>query len=41
MTVIVKTSDNKIKVMTKGADSVIIPRLVDNSENKEAKDLTN
>lgn len=27
MTVIVKTEDNKIKVMCKGADSIIIPRL--------------
>jgi magnesium-transporting ATPase (P-type) len=27
MTVIVRTEDNKIKVMCKGADSIIIPRL--------------
>lgn len=29
MTVIVRTPDNKIKVMCKGADSIIIPRLSD------------
>lgn len=28
MTVIVKTEDQKIKVMCKGADSIIIPRLI-------------
>lgn len=35
MTVIVKTPDGKIKVMCKGADSIIQARLADSENNKE------
>ena len=35
MTVIVRTEDGKIKVMCKGADSIIIPRLHEKSPNVE------
>jgi magnesium-transporting ATPase (P-type) len=38
MTVIVKTTDNKIKVLSKGADSVIFPRLRNNDNNNAIKD---
>lgn len=33
MTVIIKTQDGKIKVLCKGADSIILPRLKDNSDH--------
>lgn len=35
MTVVVKDSDNRIKVMCKGADSIIQKRLKDNEYNQE------
>lgn len=37
MTVMVKTGDNKVKVMCKGADSIILPRL--DKLNKHNKDI--
>lgn len=33
MTVIVRTSENQIKVLSKGADSTLMPRLSDSKEN--------
>ena len=41
MTVIVRTPENKIKVLSKGADIVIFPRLKENSYNTEVKDQVN
>ena len=35
MTVIARTPDNQIKVMCKGADSIIAPRLKQNSDHNK------
>ena len=39
MTIIVRTPDNKIKVLCKGADSIILPLIKENEKNNEIKDL--
>ena len=40
MTVIVKTPDNRIKILCKGADSIIQARLSDSPNNKELEKPT-
>ena len=40
MSVIVRTPDGKIKVMTKGADNVIFERLTDNQNDIAEETLT-
>jgi magnesium-transporting ATPase (P-type) len=40
MTVIVKTPDNKIKVLCKGADSIIQARLSNSKDNEECQNYT-
>ncbi len=41
MTVIVKCPDGKIKVMCKGADSIILPRLSNSPANQDCVEVTN
>ena len=40
MTVIVRDPDGKIQVMCKGADTILIPLLANDSHNNQVKDRT-
>ena len=40
MTVIVRTPDNKIKILCKGADSIVQARLSESQNNKELEKAT-